>query len=405
MAILPTLPTEILEKIVDESRDNRRTLAACAMAGRELLLRTRVHLFFRIHLGSPPVDLTRRGAWCPYVARPTRCDLFRDILDANPNLGGHVMELSLSEDTFGVEWIHTSTTLLSVAQRLLNIRTFSVRGGRTSAVLMQTMYGCMRGPSIQSVELCAVEIKDPTFLYTVFCGCHLRSLRLSEITVRTPSSVNNITAHNSLAVKSISISFIAGPDAEQALLTLITGMPPLIDMSRVHYLRLVMDTQFTLLHQWLTLCAPSFAQLDLRYPGPEYLRRDIHPPPTPSFPPTPQLRVIHFEIHVTQVMTPILQILSTLKVSNLTEIVFRSRRDGCFHTDLLTDSRWAELDSIVSSRFPNLANIRFESGRACRPWQALLRTRLPILEQYGILCMTPQISLDEAAAFECEDEE
>lgn len=89
-------------------------------------------------------------------------------------------------------------------------------------------------------------------------------------------------------------------------------------------------------------------------------------------------------------MPAILTILQMLRAHDITDIVFvAARGQHYFHTvmSLEFDPGWSTLDALISGKFPTLNRVRFEAGTASRPeeWGPLLRERLPILNNSGLL--------------------
>jgi hypothetical protein len=276
--MLPALPTEILEAIIDASKENRRTLGACGEAARQLLPRTRVHLFAKIMLGSPRADITRQHN-ATYPSGPTRCDLLFDILQANPTLAEHVTDLALCEGghpTLTVFWISRSSTLVSVAQLLSNLRKFTLRAGQASQwsdVLIGTMRACIQRPSLQFAEIAALHIVGLEPLLTIFNGTHpgrkLRHLRLSNVIIPSSSSSSTLFMdhHNPLEVHTLNVAFHVEEAAEQAWIELLSKTPPLLDLSHLHHLRLTMGRDIPTVAGWLQLSAQSLVHLDLKFIG------------------------------------------------------------------------------------------------------------------------------------------
>ncbi|PBL00330.1 hypothetical protein ARMGADRAFT_373445 [Armillaria gallica] len=73
------LPQEILDTIVDLSKDDSPTLQACSLASRCLTQRTRVHLFYTI---LPRTD--------------TRNDAMLNLLRSSPSLATHIRRVGLT---------------------------------------------------------------------------------------------------------------------------------------------------------------------------------------------------------------------------------------------------------------------------------------------------------------------
>ncbi|KAJ7440792.1 hypothetical protein B0H11DRAFT_2292728 [Mycena galericulata] len=401
--MLSVLPTEILEHIVDMSKDNRRTLGACGAAGRQLIHRSRMHLFAKVMFGSPRADISRQSN-STYPSVLTRCDLFFDILEQNPTLVQHVTELALSEGghpNLSVFWISQSTTLVPVVQHLTNIRKFTLRygqGSEWSAVLVQAMCGCIHGPSIEVVEIAALDVRDVDSFFVILNGGHsgrkLKYLRLSNL--RFPPNVDSTERvsmrkqENSLEVDTLNVAFQIERDSERPLLDLLSDPRPLLDLSRLRHLRLTVGDGLSRINQWLRMSATSIEQLDLKFIG-DYTPWLVHAfPPNhrQHFPPAPQLRVIRFEISVAGAIPAVSAILSQLKAPSLTAIFmhFLSAHD---HTTDDSDDAWATLDYVISRQsFPSLTAVRFESGRAYPlEWWLRLLQRLPILDGSGLLIM------------------
>ncbi|KAJ7925067.1 hypothetical protein B0H13DRAFT_1976072 [Mycena leptocephala] len=381
--MLPALPTEILEAIINASKENRRTLGACGEAARQLLPRTRVHLFAKIMLGSPRADITRQHN-ATYPSGPTRCDLLFDILQANPTLAEHVTDLALCEGghpTLTVFWISRSSTLVSVAQLLSNLRKFTLRTGQASQwsdVLIGTMRACIQRPSLQFAEIAALHIVGLEPLLTIFNGTHpgrkLRHLRLSNVIIPSSSSSSTLFMdhHNPLEVHTLNVAFH-------------------LDLSHLHHLRLTMGRDIPTIGGWLQLSAQSLVQLDLKFIG-DWIPFGSEAPSEMDqyFPQTTQLLVLRLEISVFEAMPSVLTVLRMLRAPNLTEIVFSSRRYGCFHTAPHLHGLWPQLDSAISIlRFPNLTAVRFEAGRTSPPdeWGPRLRAQLPQLDDTGRLIL------------------
>jgi hypothetical protein len=86
------LPTEVLEKIIDESRGDLQVLLDCSIANRAFLARSRVNIFHRITF-SPPQR--------PFAV--TRCDRFAELPVSNPDVAYYVNTLQVDDlPPFGV---------------------------------------------------------------------------------------------------------------------------------------------------------------------------------------------------------------------------------------------------------------------------------------------------------------
>ncbi|KAJ7464289.1 hypothetical protein B0H11DRAFT_2198099 [Mycena galericulata] len=401
--MLSVLPTEILEHIIDMSKDNRRTLGACGATGRQLLPRSRKHLFAKVMFGSPRADITRQNN-STHPAVLTRCDLFFDLLEQNPTLAQHVTELALSEGghpNLTAFWISQSTTLVPVVQHLSNIRTFTLRygqGAEWSTVLVQAMCGCIHRPSIEVVEIAALHVGDVDSFFAILNGGHsgrkLKYLRLSNLifppNIDSAERVSIPKHENALEVDTLNVAFQIEWDSEGSLLDLLSNPRPLLNMSRLRHLRLTAGDGLSRINQWLRMSATSIEQLDLKFIGDytPWLAHAFPPNHSQHFPPTPQLQVIRFEISVAGAIPALSAILSQLKAPSLTAIVvyFLSAYD---RTADDSDEGWATLESVISRQsFPSLTAVRFESGRPYPPeWQLRLRQRLPILDGSGLLIM------------------
>lgn len=55
-ALVNTIPTELIERILDHLYDDVRTLKACTLVCRAWFTRSRYHLFAHVQLGSPRID-------------------------------------------------------------------------------------------------------------------------------------------------------------------------------------------------------------------------------------------------------------------------------------------------------------------------------------------------------------
>ncbi|KAJ7142621.1 hypothetical protein C8R44DRAFT_846541 [Mycena epipterygia] len=399
--MLPILPTKVLEAVIDASNENRRTLAACGAVGRQLLFRSRRHLFAHLHLGSPRPDITRHRK-SRYLSGPTRCDIFWVLLRTNPSLAGHVEELELFEDWHEdplCAWMTISTTLLPVAKLLSNLRRLAVRCGANGSsrgqVVVETVWACIQNPSICCVELAGLSRKDTLALFTTFTGNQagrtLSCLRLSSTVFlgSVPLGIQSVTREtdNSLTVDCLDLSVKSDSSFEQHFVHVLSSRP-LLNMSRLRHLRLKVGDGAALISQWLTLCAPAITQLDLRFIGWDWSW--ISSSTSDGVPLTPHLKLLRFEIYVAGAMDAILTILRMLRAHDITDMVFLSGRGQHFHTALSGlefDAQWSALDSLIAGNFPRLNGVRFEAGRASRPeeWGPLLQERLPILDNSGLL--------------------
>ncbi|KAJ7847755.1 hypothetical protein B0H14DRAFT_911584 [Mycena olivaceomarginata] len=283
----PTLPTEVLEAVVDASRDNRTTVAACGAAARQLLVRSRVHLFANIFLGSPRANITRtKGSLhILYPSVPTRCDFLGELLEKNPSLARYVTGLVLSEaghPSVTTYWISQSTTLVPIVRLLSSLRTFAIREGQRSEwspVLKQAMNLCLHTPSLESVELSGLSVTELPSLFTIFATPHpgmtLQRLKLSALVLPGVSSGSGSIAQNEpsrMAVYTLDVSSIDSDFASnEPLIELFSKSPPLVNLSRLRHLRLSVDHIF-LASRWVQLCATSLELLDLhlKYDWPQF---------------------------------------------------------------------------------------------------------------------------------------
>ncbi|KAJ7473056.1 hypothetical protein B0H11DRAFT_2037154, partial [Mycena galericulata] len=297
----PTLPTEILEVIVDACSDDPETLALCGAAGRQFLVRSRMHLFSKLS---------------------------------------------------------QSTTLVHIAQRLSNLRTFTLREGKGSEwspALIQTMHLCAHAPSIQSVELSGLRATDLNSLFAIFSSPHrgrkLEQLRFSNLLVGPDLSFDS-----ELFARKNRQPFVASMfdvdssfhnDSLRPIFDLLSRSLPLIKLSRLRILRLTVGDDLWLVNQFIQLGASCLMQLDLRlthswasWDGFQVSFRDNQPLLLE------QLSTLRFEISVDGVMPAVLRILQMLGAPLLTEIIFLSIEDGhYFHAaeEEDPDPRWSAL--------------------------------------------------------------
>lgn len=274
-----TLPTEILETVVDASRDDRNTLIACGAAGRQLLVRSRLHLFAEVVLGSPSANPTRHQSTLHtlYPSSPTRCDLLWGLVEANPTLTRHVTKLTLSEGAqpnVTMYWISQSTTLVPIVRRLSNLRTFTLRegqGSQWSPVLIQVMHLGLHAPLIESVELVGLYVTELPSLFAIFStsrpGMAFQTLALSNLMVRDVSVGNELgrRERNLRAVHTLDISSPHQRDSQRPVFGLFSRSPPLINLSRLRHLRLTMCDDLWFVSQWIELSAASLVELDLKF--------------------------------------------------------------------------------------------------------------------------------------------
>ncbi|KAJ6588614.1 hypothetical protein B0H19DRAFT_1100301 [Mycena capillaripes] len=276
----PTLPTEILETVIDATRNDRKTLAACGAAGRQLLVRSRVHLFAEVVLGSPSTNPTRHQSTLHtlYPSSPTRCDLLWELVEANPTLTRHVTKLTLSEGAepnVTMYWISQSTTLVPIVRCLSNLRVFTLRegqGSQWSPVLIQAMHLCFHAPLIESVELAGLYVTELPSLFAIFStsrpGMALQKLGLSNLMIRDVPLGNEQLGQrerNLRAVYTLDISSPHQRDSQRPVFGLFSRSPPLINLSRLHHLGLTIGDDLWLVSQWIDLVAASLVQLHLKF--------------------------------------------------------------------------------------------------------------------------------------------
>ncbi|KAJ6495449.1 hypothetical protein C8R45DRAFT_987385 [Mycena sanguinolenta] len=391
--MLPPLPTEVLEVVVDASRDDRATVAACGLAGRQFLLRSRMYLFAEISLGSPRAstrpDKTSMHTLYPSV--PTRCDLFSELLARNPNLVRCVMALELSEGGPGntTYWISQSTTLVQLARRLANLRIFTLREAQASEwspALIQTMHLCLHAPSIESVELVGLRVTELPSLFAIFSATRLRttlqSLKLSDFIVPLDVSSSKPMAQNELrrmGVHTLDISSSQALDDQHRIIELLSQTPPLIDLSRLRHLRLS-AADLLLATRWIQLRADSLVQLDLE------LRHDwLALSASEEDIVLDRLSTLRFEITARGAMSAALRTLRMLRALLLTDILFSSL-DANFHVAEDDGFQWAALDSLISRQyFPSLTTVHFTTPSGQPP----LREWMPNLNKSGMLFLNP----------------
>jgi hypothetical protein len=165
------LPTEILERIIDESQHNPRALIACSTANRVFVARSRVYLFRKIEF-LPPLTSHRYSMY----PTGTRCDRFAELLSSNPDLAYCVLELNILEGGHPaaiVFWISQSATLLPILRRLDNLQSFALRysyGSEWSDVLREALSICLHLPSLNFVELSGLAVEDERDLFPIFSG-------------------------------------------------------------------------------------------------------------------------------------------------------------------------------------------------------------------------------------------
>ncbi|KAJ7789980.1 hypothetical protein B0H14DRAFT_3161689 [Mycena olivaceomarginata] len=399
----PTLPTEVLEAVVDASRDNRTTVAACGAAARQLLVRSRVHLFANIFLGSPRANITRtKGSLhILYPSVPTRCDFLGELLEKNPSLARYVTGLVLSEaghPSVTTYWISQSTTLVPVVRLLSSLRTFAIREGQRSEwspVLKQAMNLCLHTPSLESVELSGLSVTELPSLFTIFATPHpgmmLQRLKLSALVLPGVSSGSGSIAQNEpsrMAVYTLDVSSIDSDFASnEPLIELFSKSPPLVNLSRLRHLRLSVDHIF-LASRWVQLCATSLELLDLHLKSDDWPQfgaweDDIT---------LDQLLVFCFAVSSPGAMSTALRTLRVLRTPRLADITFSiSLPDAELRTFVQDESHWTALDCLISTQtFPSLTTVRFkfDSSVPRDKWQpVLLRERLPILNNSGMLVL------------------
>ncbi|KAJ7218573.1 hypothetical protein GGX14DRAFT_595303 [Mycena pura] len=399
---ISVLTTEVLEQIVDVSKENRKTLGACGLAGRQFLPRTRLHLFASIALGSPRIDISRRGG-ATYPTDLTRCDVLLDILRANPVLALHVAELVLTEGghpNLTVFWISESTTLVPVVNLLHNLQSFSIRcvqalHCQVRPVLATTLQMCIARPFVRSIEIAALEVYDVGALFAAFdCdvpGRVLDCLRLSDVTFAEDWDANDApSAASPLVVHALNAAFhFEDPDQGQ-LLDILSGPLPLIAISRVHHLRLTVGHDLDMFRKWLELTAPSLEQLDLRFVDDTILLDTVTD--AVQNPPTLRLRVLSLEESINAV-SKCFDILNALLAPDLREITLRLRPGNTFNMDHCRPII-VSLITHATELFPRLTRVRLDLGqRFSDKWHEDLLDLCEDLEVYksGLLVVVVRI--------------
>ena len=263
------LPTEVLERIIDECHHNPRALIACSIANRVFVARSRVHLFRKIAF-LPPFSSHR---YSMYPTGPTRCDRFAELLTSNRNLAYYVHELEILEGGHpGVIacWISQSASLLPILCRLDNLQSFALRYGYASEwsdVLRGALSICVRLPSINSIELSGLDADSKEELFPIFSGVErrLQNLRISNLLIpSSPSSVIVSSQHLPLQVDTLNVTFHRGSDMERSFINLMLASPPLISMGALRHLRLtVYHNDLHMIGQWLHKCADSLEEVEL----------------------------------------------------------------------------------------------------------------------------------------------
>ncbi|KAK7044480.1 hypothetical protein R3P38DRAFT_3388835 [Favolaschia claudopus] len=402
--MLPALPTEILEAVVDASRDDLATVAACGAAARQFLLRSRMHLFAEISLDSPRANITRTKSSLHvfYPSIPTRCDFLAELLQVNPSLARCVTRLTLSEGghpSVTTYWISQSTTLVPFARRLTNLRKFTLRegnGSEWSPALIQTLHLCLHAPSIESVELVGLRVTELPSLFTIFStqrpGKRLQTLHLSNLGVPSaPFGLSTITEHapekNRVEVISLGISSPQVQElvAQQRLLDILSQSPPLVNLSALRRLRLdVDDRSFAL--QWIQFAGQSLVQLDweLKY----FWSQLVDTSDEDML--LEHLSTLRFVVIKPEALLAAPAILRSLKALTLTDIVFYSREAWTSPNEDV-GALWVTLDSLLSKQFfPSLSAVRFESDipdSDATVWHSLLRSKLPTLNKSKMLAL------------------
>ncbi|KAJ7218581.1 hypothetical protein GGX14DRAFT_595314 [Mycena pura] len=368
----PVLPTEVLEQIVDASKENRKILVACGLAGRQFLPRTRLHLFASIALGSPRIDISHT---------------LLDILRANPALALHVAELLLTEGghrNLTVFWISQSTTLVAVVHLLHNLQSFSIRCvdaqlSQWSSVLATTLQTCIARPFLRSLEIAALDVYDVGALFAAF-NC--------DAPGRVLDCVYRIAA-SPLVVHALIVAFREDPVQGQ-LLHLLSGPRPLIAISRVHHLRLTVGEELAVVQKWLELTAPSLEQLELRFFYATMLRDTVTD--AVQNPPTLRLRVLSLDESINAVINCSV-ILDTLLAPDLREITLRLRPGKTYNMDHCRPII-VSLIAHATELFPRLTRVRLDLGqRFSDKWREDLLDLCEDLEVYksGLLVVVVRI--------------
>ncbi|KAF8205414.1 hypothetical protein K438DRAFT_1819068 [Mycena galopus ATCC 62051] len=394
----PTLPTEVLEAVVDASRDDRTTVAACGAAARQFLVRSRMHLFADISLGSPRANVarTKSSLHILYPSSPTRCDILSELMEVNPNLARFITGLELSEGahpTVTTYWISQSTTLVPIARRLSSLRIFTLRevqGSQWSPALIQAMHLCIHAPSIKAVQLMGLRVTDLPSFFAIFSTARprtLQSLQLSNLVVHgdPPAAGKELCAQNDPSRIAVHTLDISCSSHEQHLLKLLSESPPLINLSHVRHLRLSVDDQPSEVTRWIQVVAASLVRLDLEFKqdwttfGPSEEEISLE-----------RLSMLRFEISGSGAMSAALSRLQTFRALLLTDIIFFSL-DAEFHTAAEDEFNWSTLDLLISRQsFPSLTTVRFElATNISANWQPLLRERLPNLNDSRMLILNP----------------
>ncbi|KAI1784175.1 hypothetical protein LXA43DRAFT_244707 [Ganoderma leucocontextum] len=177
---LPTLPTEVVEEVIDQASDNSASLRQLSLLCKSLLTRSRFHLFTRI-----------------VIRDAQQMESSREFLDSHPWVRPLVQKVTLSSD-LSEEYSKPNMPLLDIIRlhlftQLPNLRAWSMStwlvsfrphpwlSFHRSTLLCYRIYGSC----IQNLELAGIPLQDVShFARLISAFTSLHSLMCYNVWVR-----------------------------------------------------------------------------------------------------------------------------------------------------------------------------------------------------------------------------
>ena len=266
------VPQELIDLVVDNIHDDRRSLIKASLICRSWALATRPHLFRRavFHIGFRPIPHSSdRYDSNDLDVLPSfyRFQLLDEIIHDRPSIAYNIHDVVISSDKNhqALLWNQSEPFITQILSRLRCVKSLTLRDIEWKCLSMQcrqSLVSIFSSPSLEHVDLHAFDVELSIVFKLLALAKNLKSVRMAH----TPTVVSYDNCYFEQPTERIALrSLELGPQVEQLALHMLEPESPIV-ISRLHHLRMTHVTDVAACGQLLRAAGKSLEILELWAP-------------------------------------------------------------------------------------------------------------------------------------------
>ena len=263
------VPQELIDLLVDNIHDDRRSLIKASLICRSWALATRPHLFRRaaFHIGFRPILHRYDRNDLDVLPSFYRFRLLDEIIQDRPSIAYSIHDVMISSDTNhqALLWNQSEPSITQILSRLHRVKSLTLRDIEWKCLSMQcrqSLVSIFSSPSLEHVDLHAFNVELSIAFTLLGSAKNLKSVRVAH----TPTVVSYDNCYFEQPTERIALrSLELGPQVEQLALHMLEPESPIV-ISRLHHLRMTHVTDVAACGQLLRAAGKSLEILELWAP-------------------------------------------------------------------------------------------------------------------------------------------